>query len=74
MFLDQDDEDDPDLPLYLSQPFACGQAFAASLLDNLMSAVGTIEGYNLHTLYIQGPGVTSGLGGSGDLRRSSLGS
>ncbi|ELT97098.1 hypothetical protein CAPTEDRAFT_129755, partial [Capitella teleta] len=36
-FLDQDDEDDPDIPLYMTQPFACGRAFAASVLDTLMS-------------------------------------
>ena len=38
-FLDQDDEDDPDIPLYMTQPFACGRAFAASVLDSLMSTV-----------------------------------
>jgi len=38
-FLDQDDEDDPDVPLYMTQPFACGRAFAASVLDSLMSTV-----------------------------------
>jgi len=36
-FLDQDDEDDPDTELYLTQPFACGTAFAVSVLDSLMS-------------------------------------
>ncbi|KRY19361.1 Calcium-activated potassium channel slo-1 [Trichinella patagoniensis] len=36
-FLDQDDEDDPDTELYLTQPFACGTAFAISVLDSLMS-------------------------------------
>lgn len=38
-FLDQDDEDDPDTPLYMTQPFACGTAFAVSVLDSLMSTV-----------------------------------
>lgn len=38
-FLDQDDDDDPDTELYLTQPFACGTAFAVSVLDSLMSAV-----------------------------------
>ena len=38
-FLDQDDEDDPETPLYMTQPFACGRAFAASVLDSLMSTV-----------------------------------
>merc|ERR1719189_1170865 len=34
-FLDQDD--DPNTELYLTQPFACGTAFAVSVLDSLMS-------------------------------------
>ena len=38
-FLDQDDDDDPDTELYLTQPFACGTAFAVSVLDSLMSTV-----------------------------------
>jgi len=38
-FLDQDDDDDPDKELYLTQPFACGTAFAVSVLDSLMSTV-----------------------------------
>lgn len=38
-FLDQDDDDDPDTELYLTQPFACGTAFAISVLDSLVSAV-----------------------------------
>ncbi len=38
-FLDQEDDDDPDMPLYMTQPFACGSAIAASCLDSLMSAV-----------------------------------
>ena len=37
-FLDQDDDDDPDLELYISQPFACGTAFAVSVLDCIMSS------------------------------------
>merc|ERR550534_3413070 len=36
-FLDQDDDDDPDTELYLTRPFACGTAFAVSVLDSLMS-------------------------------------
>lgn len=40
-FLDQDDDDDPDTELYLTQPFACGTAFAISVLDSLMSTVST---------------------------------
>lgn len=41
-FLDQDDDDDPDTELYLTQPFACGTAFAVSVLDSLMSTVSRI--------------------------------
>ena len=41
-FLDQDDDDDPDTELYLTQPFACGTAFAVSVLDSLMSTVNKI--------------------------------
>ncbi|XP_033101027.1 calcium-activated potassium channel subunit alpha-1-like isoform X21 [Anneissia japonica] len=37
-FLDQDDDDDPDTELYMTQPYACGTAFAVSVLDSLMSA------------------------------------
>ena len=36
-FLDQDDEDDINTELYMSQPFACGTAFAISVLDCIMS-------------------------------------
>lgn len=36
-FLDDDDEDDMETELYLTQPFACGTAFAVSVLDSLMS-------------------------------------
>ncbi|KAK6016740.1 hypothetical protein OSTOST_17773 [Ostertagia ostertagi] len=42
-FLDQDDDDDPDTELYLTQPFACGTAFAISVLDSLMSTVNIIS-------------------------------
>lgn len=35
--MDQDDEDDPNKELYMSQPFACGTAFAISVLDCIMS-------------------------------------
>lgn len=42
-FLDQDDDDDPDTELYLTQPFACGTAFAVSVLDSLMSTVRDME-------------------------------
>ena len=34
-----DDDDDPDTELYLTQPFACGTAFAVSVLDSLMATV-----------------------------------
>jgi len=37
-FIDpDDDDDDPDTELYLTQPFACGTAFAVSVLDSLMA-------------------------------------
>ena len=42
-FLDQDDDDDPDTELYMTQPFACGTAFAVSVLDSLMSTVGNLH-------------------------------
>jgi potassium large conductance calcium-activated channel subfamily M alpha protein 1 len=38
VFLDQDDDDDPNIELYMTQPFACGTSFAISVLDSLMSA------------------------------------
>lgn len=44
-FLDQDDDDDPDTELYLTQPFACGTAFAVSVLDSLMSTVSANFGH-----------------------------
>lgn len=47
-FLDQDDDDDPDTELYLTQPFACGTAFAVSVLDSLMSAVSHNQ-FNIRT-------------------------
>lgn len=46
-FLDQDDDDDPDTELYLTQPFACGTAFAVSVLDSLMSAVSCSAPFSL---------------------------
>ena len=52
-FLDQDDDDDPDTELYLTQPFACGTAFAVSVLDSLMSTVSLAYKYlNSFTLAI----------------------
>ena len=45
--IDQDDDDDPDTELYLTQPFACGTAFAVSVLDSLMSTVSIIS----YTIY-----------------------
>jgi len=44
-FLDQDDDDDPDTELYMTQPFACGTAFAVSVLDSLMSTVSLFLSY-----------------------------
>lgn len=51
-FLDQDDDDDPDTELYLTQPFACGTAFAVSVLDSLMSAVSHFQSRLLTILKI----------------------
>ena len=53
-FLDQDDDDDPDTELYLTQPFACGTAFAVSVLDSLMSTVRPphlVSSVSLQTLF-----------------------
>ncbi|VDL75949.1 unnamed protein product [Nippostrongylus brasiliensis] len=50
-FLDQDDDDDPDTELYLTQPFACGTAFAISVLDSLMSTLILAEGAGLRGGY-----------------------
>ena len=47
-FLDQDDDDDPDTELYLTQPFACGTAFAVSVLDSLMSTVNSNFKFVMH--------------------------
>lgn len=51
-FLDQDDDDDPDTELYLTQPFACGTAFAVSVLDSLMSAVRPATSPNASRLHL----------------------
>ena len=37
-FLDIEDEDDDDGHIYHAQPFACGEAFAASLFDSITSS------------------------------------
>ena len=37
-FLDIEDEDDDDGHIYSAQPFACGEAFAASLFDSITSS------------------------------------
>ena len=50
-FLDQDDDDDPDTELYLTQPFACGTAFAVSVLDSLMSTVSWMNTFLLFLVY-----------------------
>ena len=57
-FLDQDDDDDPGTELYMTQPFACGTAFAVSVLDSLMSTVRRSR--NTHSL--SGLLVSAGLG------------
>lgn len=50
-FLDQDDDDDPDTELYMTQPFACGTAFAVSVLDSLMSTVTFIAVHCINYLF-----------------------
>ena len=52
-FLDQDDDDDPDTELYLTQPFACGTAFAVSVLDSLMSTVRSDDAFMVLTCKIR---------------------
>lgn len=37
-FLDTEDEDAEDERIYIAQPFACGEAFAASLFDSITSS------------------------------------
>lgn len=51
-FLDQDDDDDPDTELYLTQPFACGTAFAVSVLDSLMSTVKMLVQFILYESFL----------------------
>ena len=38
-FLDLGDEDEPDERIYMAQPFACGEAFTASMFDSVTSSV-----------------------------------
>ena len=38
-FLDIEDEDSDDGQIFISQPFACGEAFAASLFDSITSSI-----------------------------------
>lgn len=38
-YIDDDDEDDPALPLYLTMPYVCGRVLLASVLDSAVSAV-----------------------------------
>lgn len=66
-FLDQDDDDDPDTELYLTQPFACGTAFAVSVLDSLMSAVSGcgIPEWSTSSLQHCGHGAGAGAGATG---------
>ena len=40
-YVDDDDEDDPSLPLYQTMPYACGKVLLASVLDSLVAAVST---------------------------------
>ena len=56
--LDQDDDDDPDTELYLTQPFACGTAFAVSVLDSLMSTV-SINNYIFYVKSVLQTGISN---------------
>jgi len=38
-YIDDDDEDDPSLPLYHTMPYVCGKVLLASVLDSLVAAV-----------------------------------
>jgi len=40
-YVDDDDEDDPSMPLYQTMPYACGKVLLASVLDSLVAAVST---------------------------------
>jgi len=40
-YIDDDDEDDPSLPLYHTMPYVCGKVLLASVLDSLVAAVST---------------------------------
>jgi len=42
-YIDDDDEDDPSMPLYQTMPYACGKVLLASVLDSLVAAVCTIH-------------------------------
>jgi len=41
-YVDDDDEDDPSMPLYQTMPYACGKVLLASVLDSLVAAVSTL--------------------------------
>ncbi|ESO07763.1 hypothetical protein HELRODRAFT_170313 [Helobdella robusta] len=54
-FIDQDDEDDPDTPFHLTQPFACGRAFASRVLDALsITIIFNPETYDLFRVFVTG--------------------
>ncbi|CAH1799940.1 unnamed protein product [Owenia fusiformis] len=55
-FLEQDDADDPDIPLCNTETFACGRVFAASVLDSLMSTTY----FNRNTLILIRTLITGG--------------
>jgi len=44
-YIDDDDEDDPSMPLYQTMPYACGKVLLASVLDSLVAAV-CVEDYS----------------------------
>jgi len=40
-YIDDDDEDDPSVPVYQTMPYVCGKVLLASVLDSLVAAVST---------------------------------
>ena len=59
-FIDpDDDDDDPDTELYLTQPFACGTAFAVSVLDSLMATVRVLVTTSVSPIYRSRARLTS---------------
>ena len=43
VYIDDEDDDDPSVPLYQTTPYACGKVLFASVLDSLVAAVSIIK-------------------------------